>query len=363
MNSFSARTVLAGTGILLAGSLLFAPKLFSSGPEKKTPGNASGAAAPVAADNRVASDLYVIRATIIDDALQTTGTLNASQEVDLVSEVPRKLTGILVREGSTVRQGALLFKLDDADLLARKKKLQLQEKLAVLDEKRFRELLATESVNQQEYDQVLTHLQVLQAEIEAVNVDLAKTEIRAPFSGKVGLKKVDIGAYVTPSTVLTTLHDVSRLEIRFTVPERYASIVQVGQPIRFQTETSNLPFEARVTAVEPKTDLHTRSLLVKAMTSGVSGKLVAGTSAKIEVPVHRTGDGILIPTQALVPTPQGYAVIVLKQGLAAQRDVKTGNRTKRLVQILDGLSIGDTVVTTNLLRIAPGVPVKAATIE
>jgi membrane fusion protein (multidrug efflux system) len=331
----------------------------STAPVKESP-RATAKAAPAP---RVPVDAYAIKAATIDDELQMTGTVGASQEVDLVSEVARKVTGIYAREGSYVRRGTLLFKLDDADLQARRKKLTLQEKLALLDEKRFRELLATESVNQQEYDQVLTNLKVLQAEIGIVDVDLAKTQIRAPFAGKIGLTKVDVGAYVTPSTVLASLEDVRQVEIHFTVPEKYASAVKPGQTIRFTTENSNLPFRGTIAATEPRTDLDTRSLLVKAVSDNPGDKLVPGSSAKITLSLRKIEDGILVPTEALIPTPKGYSLFAVKSGQAEPREVKTGTRTKATVQILAGLALGDTVITSNLLRLGPGVPVQVVGTE
>jgi membrane fusion protein (multidrug efflux system) len=330
---------------------------------RKAPGKAAAAVTPSAAAPRVPVDAYAVKAATIEDELQTTGTVGANQEVDLVSEVARKVTGIYAREGSYVPEGTLLFKLDDADLQARRKKLTLQEKLALLDEKRFRELLATESVNQQEYDQVLTNLKVLQAEIGIVDVDLAKTRIRAPFAGKVGLNRVDVGAYVTPSTVLSSLEDVRRVEINFTVPEKYASEVKPGQTIRFTTENSSLPFRGKIVATEPRTDLSTRSLLVKAVSDNPDGKLVPGSSAKVQFSLRKTEDGIMVPSEALIPTPEGYSLFAVKNGQAQPREVKTGNRTKATVQILEGLAIGDTVITSNLLRLGPGVPVQVVGTE
>ncbi len=332
--------------------------------DSTAPENESVKATPKAAPApRVPVDAYAVKAATIDDELQTTGTVGANQEVNLVSEVARKVTGIYAKEGSYVRRGTLLFKLDDADLQARRKKLTLQEKLALLDEKRFRELLATESVNQQEYDQVLTNLKVLQAEIGMVDVDLAKTQIRAPFAGKIGLTKVDVGAYVTPSTVLASLEDVRQVEIHFTVPEKYASAVKPGQTIRFTTENSNLPFRGTIAATEPRTDLDTRSLEVQAVSDNPGGKLVPGSSAKISFSLRKTEDGILIPTEALIPTPKGYSLFAIKNGQAELREVKTGTRTKATVQILEGLSLGDTVITSNLLRLGPGVPVQVVGTE
>ncbi|MFD2934246.1 efflux RND transporter periplasmic adaptor subunit [Spirosoma flavum] len=361
MKTINVRTQsLAAGGTILAISLFFfTPKLFSKKPE---PVNSTLSASPPA-DTKIATDAFIVKRETITDELQTTGTIAANREVDLVSEVARKLVRVYVREGSYVNEGTLLYKLDDADLLAKKRRVVLQAKLAQLDEKRFRELLTTEAVNQQEYDKVLTNLNVLQAEIAMVDVDLAKTEIRAPFAGKLGLKRVDVGAYVTPSTVLSSFDDVSQVEVNFTIPEKYASDVRAGQAIQFTTENSSQPFVGRVVATDPKMEANTRSLLVRAISENRGGKLVPGASAKIAFILHVAQDGIRVPTQALIPTAKGYSLFRLNGGKAERRDVKTGSRTKGTVQILEGLAIGDTVLTTNLLRLDTGIPVTVSSLD
>ncbi|MBC7923399.1 MAG: efflux RND transporter periplasmic adaptor subunit [Ferruginibacter sp.] len=358
-SSLRTRSLLAGAVTMAIALFFVTPKLFSNqaGSENRQP------PASPPADNRVAADAFLVKRETITDELQTTGTIEANQEIDLVSEVARKLVRVYEREGSYVREGALLFKFDDADLLAKKRRIALQEKLAKLDENRFRELLATEAVNQQEYDKVLTNLNVLQAELAMADVELAKTQIRAPFAGKLGLRRVDVGAYVTPSTVLSSLDDVSRVEVNFTIPEKYASEVRPGQPVHFTTENSRRPFVGQIRAAESKLESSTRSLLVKAVSENKDGKLVPGSSAKIAFVLHVAQDGIQVPTQALIPTAKGYSLFRLNGGKAQRREVKTGSRTKATVQILEGLSIGDTVLTTNLLRLDTGVPVTVSTVN
>lgn len=350
-----SKIIFSGAVMMVVASLVVVPFVLSS----KNADNEKASSKPLAAmaNKGVAVDTYVVTGASIDENIQSVGTIAANQSVDIVSEVGRKITRIYVQEGSNVKAGTLLFKLDDADLLARKNKLQQQEKLALLDENRFRELLATESVTQQEYDQISTNLKVLQADIQVLNVDIAKTELRAPFSGKVGLTKVDVGAYVTPNTVLTSLQDVSKVEVNFTVPEKYASDIKTGQTIHFTTENADHTYEGKIIATEPKTDLNTRSLDILALSENKDGRLVPGVSAKIAISLRQIQHGIIIPTQALIPTPKGYSLFAVKDGKAELREVKTGNRTKGNVQILEGVIIGDTIVTTNFMRLGPGAPV------
>lgn len=354
--TFSSSRVLLLSALVVAVLLAFGiPKLLSAKKSEATP--AATAPGPPPA---VPVDEYVVRTTTVAQELQATGTIQANQEVQLVSEVARKVTGIYAHEGTSVARGAVLFKLDDAELQARRHKLQLQEKLALLDDRRMRGLLATESVTQQEYDQISTNLQVLQADIQLVDVELAKTRIRAPFAGKIGLNQVDVGAYVTPSTVLTSLEDVSQVEVSFTVPERFAAEVRPGQTIQFTTENNQKPQAGRIVAAEPRTDVSTRSLLVKAIAPNAQRQLVPGMSAKINFAIKATTDALVVPTEALIPTAKGYSLFAIKGGKADYRDVTTGARSSSTVQVLTGLSAGDTVITSNLLRLGPGVPVRVA---
>ena len=321
-------------------------------------------AAPTSASNNnaVSSDIYVVKSQVLQEEIQTTGTIHAFQEVKLVSEIAKKVTSINAREGSYVAKGEVLFRLDDADLQAKKKILLLQENLALLEEKRFRELSVSEAVNQQEYDKVLNNLQLVQAQLEELEVQIAKTRIRAPFDGKLGLKQVDIGSYITPAATLGSIVDVHQVLILFTIPEKYASTVHAGQKINIQTETSTEPVSATILATEAGTDEQTRSLTVKAVAGNKKGLLVPGTSATILFPVRKVISGKIIPTEALIPTSKGYSVFVKKSGVAELREVEAGTRTKSTVHILEGIEDQDSVITTNLIRIAPGVPVTHATI-
>ncbi|MGI4863088.1 MAG: efflux RND transporter periplasmic adaptor subunit [Janthinobacterium lividum] len=349
------RTLLLSAVVLVALLAFALPKMLAA---KKAAAPADTPAATLSP--AVLVDDYVVHPTTVPDQLQATGTIQAKQEVQLVSEVARKVTAIYAHEGTTVAKGTLLFTLDDADLQARRHKLKLQEKLALLDDGRMRGLLRTESVTQQEYDQVSTNLQVLQADIQLVDVDIAKTRIRAPFAAKIGLNKVDVGAYVTPSMVLSSLEDVSQVKVSFTVPERYAAEVRPGQTIQFTTENGTTPQSGRIIAAEPRTDVNTRSLLVEAISPNAQRQLVPGMSAKISFALHEATAALVVPTQALVPTAKGYALYAIKGGKADYREVTTGPRSRGAVQVLTGLSAGDTVITTNLLRLGQGVPVRVA---
>ena len=322
------------------------------------PGGPSAPAAAAGARNEpLPAEGYTVAAATVRDTVPALGTLVANESVTIVGESSRRVTAIHCQEGALVAKGDLLFKLDDADLRADLMRLEGRLGLARATEERQRELVAQKLVSEQEYDRAQAELVAIRGEIEVVKVALAKTEIRAPFAGRVGLRRVSEGAYINPNTALTTLQDLSQLKLDFTLPERYADEVRGGQAFTFRVEARGEAFQGRVVAVEPVIDTTTRSLLVRGVVPNPRGLLTPGASAAVEFEIE-SGDGILIPSRALVPSIKGHSVFVLRDGRAAEQEVTIGLRTAERVQILAGLRLGDTVLTSNLLRLRAGAPVR-----
>jgi len=306
--------------------------------------------------------VYVVEPAAVTATVQTVGTLAANESIDLVSELSRRLVEVHVVEGSEVEAGALLFKLDDADLRAELSELEVRRRLAARTEERQRTLLGYDkkALSQQAFDQAVAELQIVEAQIAALRVTLAKTELRAPFAARVGLRRVSEGAWITPATLLTTLQDTSRIKIDFTLPERHAGSIAIGHSFRFQVAGHPEAFEGRIIALEPVIDAPTRSVLVRGLSENPGGTLFPGAFATIEIPVKRATAGILVPAQAILPSAEGYAVYVLRDGRAELQEVAIGQRTRESVEIQRGLEIGDTILVSNLLRVRPGVRVEVA---
>jgi membrane fusion protein (multidrug efflux system) len=317
----------------------------------------SQSALPVAATQVIAADVYIARDTAVNYEVNSVGSLLANESVQIQSEVSQRLVSIHFREGSSVVKGALLFKLDDATLRADLNKLQIQEELAVQNESRDRVLLEKGGISQQIYDETLNRLKTLRAEIARIQVDIDKTEIRAPFSGRIGLRNVSEGAYIRPSDILTSLDDVSRIKLDFTVPERYAGSIIKGQTVTFTLSGSPDLFSASIDAIEPSVDASTRNLKIRALTDNREGMLIPGLSAKVFLDFPEATASVFIPTQCLIPVLKGYQVYLCREGIVKSVQVKTGIRNRESVQILEGLTPGDTLIMTNLLRLKPGVRV------
>lgn len=319
-------------------------------------------AAPTA-NPAIPADGYVVQPTAFSESIDITGTLVANQEVDIASELLRKVVQVHVREGNFVKAGALLFQLDDADLQAQLERLRQQEKLAILNEGRLKDLIAHDAAIQQDYDQAITNLNVLRAEIRTLAVTIDKTRIRAPFNGRVGIVRVYPGALVSPNTVLTNIVDDTRIKVEFAVPEKYANLIVIGKPQQFTVQSDTVVCHANVVARESRMNEQTRTLLVQAIGPNPHGKLVSGQSARLRLALHTSADALKVPSQALMPSPQGYAVFVAKNNQVQLTPVSIGQRGAREVQVLSGLYKGDTVVTSNLLRLTPGAAVELVKVK
>jgi len=308
-------------------------------------------------------DGMVIQPTTLAEELEVTGTLVANQQVDIASELTRKIVRVNVKEGSFVRKGDLLFQLDDQDLQAQLGKLTEQEKLALLNEHRLNDLIKHEAVVQQDYDQAFTNLKVLQAEIAELRVMIAKTRIEAPFNGRIGIIHVYPGAIVSTNTVLTNLEDNSVVKLEFSVPEKYANIIVPGSEQRFTVASGSREYKATVVARESRLDADTRTLLVRAASANPGGILLPGQSARLHLALHESSDALVVSSQAMIPSAGGYSVFLSRSNKVQMVPIQIGQRGPNTVEVLKGLQKGDTVITSNLLRLMPGSDVRFVTLK
>lgn len=309
--------------------------------------------------DRLAAELHEVKAEPFARTISTVGTLRANESVTLVPELSRRLTKIGVEEGSMVAKGELLFKLDDSDFVAELAEIDARLKFAETEKNRADRLLPSKAISQQEFDTSAAAMRVIEAERKIKEVQISKTEIRAPFDGRVGVREVSEGAFVTPATALITLQDVSRIKLDFPLPERYSADVATGQDFTFTVAGNGRVFEGKVTVIEPAVDAATRSLLVRGVCETPDG-LLPGGFAEVSLTLDVSANGFMVPSQAIVPSQRGQGVYVIKDGKAKLVPVEVGIRTEDKVQILRGLNAGDLVATTNLLRMRPGVEVTPA---
>ena len=231
----------------------------------------------------------------------------------------------------------MLVKINDAELQANLKKNLIREELAADKEYRAKQLIERNLTSQQEYDVALNELNSAKADIEYTNAQIAKTEIRAPFDGIVGLRSVSVGTYISPQTKVASLQSINPIKIDFAVPQKYYNYIKSGRKIEFRLPSTSKVFNGRVYAVEPKIDQTTRTLLVRAVAPNNEGLLSPGAYVEIEIILEDIENALLVPTNAIVPDIQGEKVFLYKAGLAVPHHVQTGTRTEEVIQILSVL--------------------------
>jgi membrane fusion protein, multidrug efflux system len=321
------------------------------------------AGAPVAASPGIQADVYIVVPGEVKQLIEITGTVAANQEVLLTSELTKKVVNVPVKEGHLVSKGTLLFQLDDTDLQAQMERLIQQQKLAALNEARLKDLIAHDAASQQDYDQAATNLAVLQAEIRHLQTTIDKTRIRAPFGGRIGIIRTYPGALVSPNAPLATLVDDAQVKLEFSVPEKYANLVIPGSKQVFTVEGDSTQYNATVISKESFIDPSTRTLLVRAIAPNLHGKLVVGQSSRLSIALRTAEKAMQVPSQSLMPSSEGYSVYVVKNGKAQATPVVVGQRDAKLVQVTSGLSMGDTVITSNQLRFTPGADVSIVNLK
>ena len=300
----------------------------------------------------------IVKDTTVDNNFDVTGTIDANEKVNLVSETAGAITGIYFNEGSPVQKGQLLVKVYNQDLVAALKQNDYQVALAKQNEYRNSILLQKEAISQQEYDTSLTSLNTLKAQSDVLKAQIAKTEIRAPFSGVIGLRNISPGGYLSPSTSIASLVNIDPAKVTFSVPERYLSMIKAGTKISFTIESSRKSFTAVVYAIEPAIDLSSRTITVRAKAANPDNLLKAGAFAKINLRLDQIAKTIMVPTQCVIPDLKDNKVFIYHNGIAEAKTVKTDLRTDTRIEITSGLKAGDSLIVSGLIQIRNKVPLK-----
>jgi membrane fusion protein, multidrug efflux system len=295
----------------------------------------------------------IVTPTRLDDLVNTNGTILPNEEVEIKSEISGRIVTLNIREGDFVKKGTTLLHINDEDLQARLKKLGFNKKLAEDNEARQKRLLEKEAISQREYDIAVNSVNTISADIEDLTAQIQKMTIKAPFDGTIGFRFVSSGSYISPTTKIATLTNTNPAKIEFAIPAKYSSIVKVGSKIDFTVESSEQKFTGNVYAIDPKIDPNTRTLQIRAIAPNPAKKLIPGAFARVELVLKSKGSAILIPTEAVIPEQKGSKVFVVKNGKATSMKVVLGVRGDKNVEVLSGLSTGDTLITTGIMQVKP----------
>lgn len=305
----------------------------------------------------------IVKPHTLTDEIQVSGKLVPNEEVELSFETSGKITDIYFTEGSFVKKGQLLAKVNDSHLQAQLQRLEAQLPLAQDRVYRQKALLQLDAVSKEAYEQVKTELATLNADIDKVKAEIEMTELRAPFDGTLGLRQVSVGSYASPSTIVAKLTNLKPIKIEFSVPEKNANDIKKGTNLEFKVDGKLHPYEAQVYATESSLDASTHTLSVRAIYPNENGELISGRYADIRVKQKEIANAIAIPSEAIVPEMGINKVFVYRNGKAEPTAVTIGIRTDAEVQILDGLQAGDTILTSGTLQLRKGSPVKISAID
>ncbi len=309
-------------------------------------GKGGGQALPV--------QVYVVKPTNLSDEVAATGSVLADESVVIKSELSGKITSLSIREGQPVRKGQLLFSINADEAQAAIRKQQYNIKLFRDQEKRQRTLLDKEYISAQEYEQANNQLLTSQSDLRALQASLDRAFVRAPFDGVLGLTTATVGTYVSPGTEITTLSRVRPVKIAFAVPGRFAAQVRVGDVVSITDEGTNRKYDAKVYAIDPQIDPVSRTQPVRARYANQSNELRPGAFVKVNLQLGESTDALQVPTEAVIPEASGYSVYTVEAGKMVPKKVKIGIRSDKVIQITDGLAVGDSVIRTGILQVKPG---------
>jgi membrane fusion protein (multidrug efflux system) len=289
---------------------------------------------------------------------QTMATLEANNSVSLSAAVSGRLVELHAKDGASVPAGMLLAKLDDAELRAQLKQAESNLLLASQREQRTRALYQQGGMTQEDLEAAVANLQSAEASVEYIKAQIEKTEVRAPFAGKLGLVNISVGQWLNAGAPVAELSDVKKLKARFAVRRRYAASVKVGDRGTLKGQERNVEKKGKVTALDATISESSRTRQVVVTVDNSSGKLIAGGYASITLQMKTAQkSSTTIPAEALILDRDGAYVFVVKDGKAHVKHVKTGLRTPFSVEIVSGLSKGDTVIVSGIISLREGVPV------
>lgn len=332
----------------------FAWKQFSNSAESSAP----AAGAPKPGGGPVTVKVQVMKPEPYAQQIRLSGSLVAGESVQLVTESAGKVVYLDLKEGQSVSKGQLLLRLNNDDLQA-----QLRKQEALLQELKQREkrqaaLLAQKGISEQEYERVATELASLEGDVAITKAQIAKTEIRAPFNGRIGIRYISEGAYVSPNTRIADLVDDRTMYVDFGIPEKYATRLRTGLSVGVMVSQHPDTFAARLKALEPRIDPSTRTQMSRAVLANASGKLVAGSFARVLLDLNRIDQALMLASTAVVPDMNAKKVFVVKNGKAEPVIITTADRDDSRVLVSSGLAVGDTVVVSGILKLRPGSDVK-----
>lgn len=299
---------------------------------------------------------FVVKGKDFESDIKVTANLLAHEQVELKAPIAGTVLGIYFKEGQKVNKGKLLVRVDDRAWKAQLSGLKAQLVNAKKTYDRKEALLEIEGSSQEELDLAKTNIESLEAQIQELQVNIALANIKAPFSGTIGMRDFSVGAYVKEGDVLTTVTDLDQLKVDFNVPEEYFKYLEVGQHVQVLIGSDTV--KAKIYAVNPRVDELSRTINVRAwLKQNKDQGFLPGSFAEVLVATSFQKNALMVPSEAIVPEIDKQTVYISKNGKVIRNKIALGARTADLVHVLEGVSLGDTIITTGLLQVREGMSV------
>lgn len=324
------------------------------------PGGPGGKGGPGGRNARTLNvEGYIAELSVMNKEFQTMATLSPLNSVSLSTAASGRLVLLNAKDGAMVQKGDLIAKIDDSDLKAQLAQAEVNLTLARQKYDRTRKLHEQASATAADLESAEASLKSSEASIELIKAQISKTEVRAPFGGKLGFVNVSLGAWLNAGASIVDLNQVNMLKAKFSLPQRYASVVKEGDNIVLKDEERNVEKAGKVSALDATISESSRTRQIMVTVDNANGELIAGsyTSVKVALESGRT-PSFTVPAEALILDREGAYVFVCDSGKAKIKHVETGLRTPISVEVLSGLDQGDTVIVSGIVSLRPGVGVK-----
>lgn len=290
----------------------------------------------------------------ITDEVESLGTAMANESVSVTAKVTETVTKVNFEDGMLVEKGDILVELTNSEETAMLAEAQASVEEATRQFNRVKNLIDQKLASETQLDVERARMQTAEARLNGIVARLDDRLIRAPFSGQLGFRNVSNGTLLTPTTPITTLDDVSIIKLDFSIPESYLSTISEGQEvIAVSSAYASTPFIGRVATVNSRIDPITRSVKVRAVIENKDHLLRPGMLLTVKL-IQETQNVLAVPEEAVIPVQQDEFVYVVEEGVAVRKVIKTGRRMPGIVEVLEGLSEGEEVITQGIIKIRPG---------
>jgi membrane fusion protein, multidrug efflux system len=309
-------------------------------------------------------DVLPVYEETIYDSVESLGTAMANESIAVTANVAETIRDIHFEDGQIVEKGDLIATLSQQEEQAQLAAAQARQRENSRELKRLQTLLKNKAAAQREYDERLTQIEVTKQEIEEIDARIADRTMRAPFTGVTGIRNVSVGALVQPGDVITTLDDISQIKLDFTVPSIYLDSLQVGVPIEaLRDGIDSTTFSGSIYSINNRIDPVTRSVLVRAIVPNDDGLLKPGLLMRVTL-LRNERKALIVPEESIIQRNDDHYVLVVPEGggFVEEREVQTGMRRPGIVEVTEGLSVGEHIITRGVNMVSDGQDVTIGTV-